>query len=409
MKIRTTVVLFCMGMAFHGFGEQLQPAAFQGRLLDTAFAAVSKMPANPHIKNRSRAQLKIATAALTLGQPERTEKYMVKIDYWQRALAYADLACYYADQHDSERATQNLKSAEALVRMADDIRNGTIVATSPNPLVDSLVDWRYESVKARIAQARMAMGNPDPDAVQGVAEDIASRVVSSLAVQASDAAYEKSVADLKQLAAHTNFEVVRDALFGFVALMDKNYAAADRRAQLQAEVEGHLHQLPDFVKIDVLVKLAETIIAHGDSQSGLEIVAQADGILAETQVRPRFLIPPKARLIALRHQAGETEQARAALDELLAYFDAERSLIVDIDRAALLCRMAEVYQQMGATDQAQKLYARAVAEGSENPNARPRADDLAEICCSMALHAVEPSAALWTGLEKMNNGLETPW
>jgi hypothetical protein len=52
---------------------------------------------------------------------------------------------------------------------------------------------------------------------------------------------------------------------------------------------------------------------------------------------------------------------------------------------------------------------RFVEEGVENPNSRPRAEDLSATCRSMALHAVEPDADLWKRMRQIGDGLGPPW
>jgi hypothetical protein len=55
------------------------------------------------------------------------------------------------------------------------------------------------------------------------------------------------------------------------------------------------------------------------------------------------------------------------------------------------------------------VYRQAVEEGVENPNSRPRAEDLSATCCSMALHAVEPDAELWKRIRQISEQLGDPW
>ena len=64
---------------------------------------------------------------------------------------------------------------------------------------------------------------------------------------------------------------------------------------------------------------------------------------------------------------------------------------------------------MGDTATALSAYKRAVEEGVENPNSRPRAEDLSATCLSMAVHGVEPDAVLWTRIRQINDGLGDPW
>jgi hypothetical protein len=64
---------------------------------------------------------------------------------------------------------------------------------------------------------------------------------------------------------------------------------------------------------------------------------------------------------------------------------------------------------MGNTAAALSVYAKVIEAGVENPNSRPRAEDLAATCCSMAVHAVEPDPRLWSRIRSIRDGLGDPW
>jgi hypothetical protein len=115
------------------------------------------------------------------------------------------------------------------------------------------------------------------------------------------------------------------------------------------------------------------------------------------------------RTARVRGLAGDTERARAAADAAMELFGAERQKIVNIDRAAALRPVAEAYQAIGDAAAALGVYKKAVEEGVENPNSRPRAQDLSATCCSMALRGLEPDAELWDRIHHIREGLGEPW
>ena len=51
----------------------------------------------------------------------------------------------------------------------------------------------------------------------------------------------------------------------------------------------------------------------------------------------------------------------------------------------------------------------AIEEGIENPNSRPRAQDLTTTCVSMAVHGVEPNEGIWIRVRQILDGLSDPW
>jgi hypothetical protein len=83
--------------------------------------------------------------------------------------------------------------------------------------------------------------------------------------------------------------------------------------------------------------------------------------------------------------------------------------VADIFRAQPLCAAAEGYAALGDSPKALEVYKRAIEEGSRNPNARPRAEDLAQTCASMARAGVAPDEAAMTQLRAIRAGLGDPW
>jgi hypothetical protein len=138
-------------------------------------------------------------------------------------------------------------------------------------------------------------------------------------------------------------------------------------------------------------------------------VEEAEGLLGEHQWTPDFEIPVRARFAALRFRGGEADRARAVAAAALAHFDSARRQIETIDRAATLRPLAEAHKAMGDAGAAHELYRRAAEEGAANPNARPRALDLAATCISMAVTGVEPDEPLWSRLRELRGGLSDPW
>ncbi|MGA1018145.1 MAG: hypothetical protein ACO3YY_09200, partial [Phycisphaerales bacterium] len=60
-------------------------------------------------------------------------------------------------------------------------------------------------------------------------------------------------------------------------------------------------------------------------------------------------------------------------------------------------------------DRARAMYLRALASGMENPNARPRAIDLAATARSMAASGFQPDAELLEEMRAIRTRLGDPW
>lgn len=385
---------------------------YQHRLLDRAYGAVSKMPLDPHVRNRSIAQEKIVQACLELGQPALAANYAEGIANWRRATAFADIASHYARHGEPARAKVPLEKAERLFRAADEYRQGNIIATGENKeMVESLADWRIDRVKAHIAKAHYLLGGADAAAEwrQGTGDDETPKIDAMEAALCAPESFEEVMDGLAMMAETKHFEAVKGALLGFAELYERFYMDDDKRAKAEAALTEYRQGVPLFIQIEVLLEMADAAEAHGDQPKTLAWVDEADTLLESASYLPRMYFPPKARIVALRHRAGQEDRAAEQLRQLAGLYDDKRDSITDIHRAAVLCRVAEAAAATGDTEQALRCYAQAATEGQVNPNSRPQADDLNEICCSMALNAVEPTAALVAALDEMDNQLGTPW
>jgi len=167
--------------------------------------------------------------------------------------------------------------------------------------------------------------------------------------------------------------------------------------------------VPPMVRIDILAEMADVAIEHGDGATALVHVRAARELLDGTPWQPRHEIPLAAKLIGLRHRAGDVERAREEAAAALALYAKVREETHETRRAAMLRPLAEAAMAMGDHERAVELYALAVEEGARNPNARPRANDLTATCLSMAVHEVQPPEELWKRMVEIFDGLTDPW
>lgn len=369
--------------------QEVALAPYQGQLLDIAFAAASAMPLEPHIKNRSRAQENVVAVSLELNQPERAERYIEQIANWRRGAGYADLAFCYARQGATEKVEPCLKRASEVLNEAE--------------------GWRRDRIKAKIAATRVYLGQSQVRAVLRVAAGEWGPVTRAEAMTCSEEGFETNMAALEKLASAEGFESAKDALGACVELYGRFYAAAPRRSRAEACIKASWAKLPVFVRIDFLREMADASLAHADFPKALELVDQAKGMMDSTRWEPQAVIPLMAQLAERRFRAGDEAGARAQVQAALELFDAKRQTIVNIYRAQTLRPIAEALHVMGDSAAAIDLYKRAVEAGIENPNSRPRVDDLVATCCSMASHAVEPDAALLGRIQEIQAGLDDPW
>jgi len=370
--------------------EDVQLESDQSAMLDLAFEAASAIPLNPHIKSRSHAQKAVVAACLELRLPQRAQRYIEQIGDWRRGEAYADLAFYHARKGMP-------KDAELYLKLAD-------------PCTQEIEDWQKDRIKTQITQVYTLLGQAQaamPELGGGGAES--GKVDRAKAMICPPDSFDDLMKTLERLVSTKQLDAVRNALEAYAELFNRFYVDAERRALVEKEIKASWNSVPIFVRIDLLKTLAGFSLANADQAKALELIQEARKTLDSATVQPQYRIPLMAVMAELRFRAGDREGARVEAREALDLFDAKRDQIVDIYRAQMLRPIAEAYHVMGDTTASLDLYRRAVEAGTENPNSRPRAEDLVATCCSMALHAVRPGAELWSRIRVVRDGLGDPW
>ena len=365
--------------------------AYQNELLGLAFETAATIPVNPHIKDRSRAQEMVVAASLELDQPLLALSLIENIGNWRRGAGYGDLAFYCARHGYTGEVQQYLNLAVQISESAE--------------------GWRRDQIRVKIDNTYTWLGQTrQADQFEtGVVDSESGKVAWVKAMIAGEDYFDEQMNALDALIAPGNFDIVENALKTCANFFNRFYDDTERRSLVEGKIKTSWGKLPVFMRIELLAELAGFALDHADQAKALELVNEAQLFMDGAQWRPEHRIPMISKLVQLRFRAGDRQKARTDADALLAFFDSQRDKIVNIYRAGTLRPLAEAYQSMGDTAAALAVYKRAVEEGVENPNSRPRAEDLSATCCSMALHGVEPDAELWTRIRQINEGLGDPW
>ncbi len=403
--LRFTFVLLGVGLPIYGAGcdardgaeatfvlEDAPLESSRSTLLEVAFEAASAMPLEPHIKNRSRVQESVIAACLELDQPQRALRYIERIENWRRGSGYADLAFYCARKGATQADVEPyLEKALAIAEEA--------------------ADWRRDRIRGMAAKTRAYLGQADEAAEleQGLEAAESGKAAHAEAMICPAESFDEQMGALAKLAESGQFDAVKNVLGAYAELFNRFYTDPERRASILERIKGSWGSMPAFIRIELLLQLADFALAQSDSAQALELVDEAAAFVDSAPWQPRLEIPLKAALAALRCRAGDEEGGRRQAQEALNTLDTKREMIVNIERADMLRSIAEAYHAMGETTVSLDLYRRAVEAGMENPNSRPRAEDLAATCCSMAVHGVEPDAGLLKRIGEIRDGLGDPW
>jgi hypothetical protein len=341
------------------------------------------IPVYPHLKTRSRKQADTVTACLQLDQPVLARHYCERIDIknWRRGLAYAELADYCADNDYFEDAQFCLNRAR------------DVVAKIEEDLQPDEVSWRRDRLEVMIAQTLYKLNKADLKSEQQQGPDL----------------FDQQVKALDQSLKVEGYEGRKAALYSYSELYDRYYKNAERRTLIESKIKTSWHKIPIFVRLELLAALAQTALTHVDSDTALRLVNDAQVFLDDYQWDMEEYLPRAALIAKLRFRAGDVEQAKIDTDALNFLFDEKKSEILGIFRADVLLAIAETYAAMNHTQAALVVYQKAIDHGAENPNARPRAEDISAACCSMAQSRVQPDTELWMQIRHIHEGLSDPW
>lgn len=220
---------------------------------------------------------------------------------------------------------------------------------------------------------------------------------------------EKRLEELGPVTARGNFDEIRNALFACVALCGEVFDDVGLRTLVSDTIESSWGKVPITVRIDVLASLSQTAIDKADQSAARRYLDKAMAMANGAQWLPEERVPVIARLADLRFRAGDAEGARTIATDALAFYKSERERMINIDRADALRPLAEATSRIVGKAEALEVFRLAIEEGMENPNSRPRAEDVALTCASMARADVEPDAALTARLAAIVAGLGAPW
>ena len=373
-------------------------AAFQKDLLELAFTGASKFPRDPHIKNRCRTQQGVVTACLELGLTDRALDYTSKIENWRAGMGYADTA-FYCLEHGIEVDVKDLLDKA--------IRAGESSIEGPQSQT-----WRAQRVYARVATVYSLMGEHDHGSqmTAGVEGNERSALVIDEARTLDESEFDKAMKIVDQVTDGGVFELVRAQLQKCAKLYERFYDSKEKREQLEKRIcEAAPKALPASVRVLLIGEIAKTAGAHGDTAKALELAGRAQGIVDSVPWNPEHRLPLDAAIANALHLGGDTDAAEKQLDAAIAFFTENREATINMYRGRALRPIAETYFAIGKRNKALTLYDTILDEALVNKNSRPRAIDLAETCCSLAVHRIEPTPELRARLQRICEELNHPW
>jgi len=372
-------------------------AASDEDLLRFAFEVATLIPRDPHIKDRSRAQEAVVLDGIGAGRIELAADLVERMDGWRRGTAYADVAFAMAEADPNDpRIRRYLTLAANLAETAE--------------------SWRKDRIRMAVARTHVRLGESAEAAriARGIAPEEVGKIDAARAAfedgtEMDDAAFEARQAELAAVIGSGTFDLVVPALEAQVAFFRRFHADAERRASIEAAIREGWRSVPHSIRIDLLLDMSAIAMAAGSAGDARRLAADARGILDANRWVAESEVPILGRIAAALAMAEADEEARAAIAKAEEIYAARLREIYDIYRADALRPVAEAWGALDDPENARALYLRALESGVENPNARPRAIDLAATARSMATSGFQPDAEMLERMRAIRTRLGDPW
>lgn len=370
--------------------------AWSAALYDAAIGAAARMPLDPHIKNRSKVQEELASGLLQLGEIDRARSVAQSIANWRKGCVLADCAYECVVQGRDADADALLAQAIKVLGQQSD---------------EEVQVWQKARIRAKIARAMLRQGKfeaADPyllDLEPAEAKLIADERARTAPLED----FEGQVGSLEPALSGTNFDVIKAAMETATLVYEKWYERREERERVEALLRANWDKLPRDLRLAAILRMSESALRRGDKAVSSKLLDETRLLVSALRWQPEHKLPIEAKIAELLHRGGEVDRAAQVVAEALAYYDAERAKIVNIERAGALRPMAEALARTDRKSEALVLYKRVVEEGMENPNSRPRLDDLAATVVSMVANGLEPDATLAARIAEIGAKLDHPW
>lgn len=360
-------------------------------LLDQAMQVASSPPEKAHASVRSRLQRDVAATAIELGMIDAALRYAEMIRDWREGEVLALAAQALAKGPDRARAQACVSRAVEIALRAD--------------------GWRKERLYTEIAVALAMLGDVEQARrFSGpVPPELTGRVEAQLSSQVPLEEVDRQCDAFDRAIATGSFDIVRSGIDGYFSVWNRASGDAARTSRAEKAIRGAIPGLPIDLQIEAHIRLAEALARDGRPEPGDAEIDAALRLLQQYEFTPEIRGVIVRDLALALSRRGERGRALQLVSEALDRYRRDVASIVDVDRADFVRPLAEAFAELGDSGRAIDAWTLALAAGSTNPNARPRAEDLCLTCLSIVRSDVEPTDALRRSMREIQNGLKAPW
>lgn len=360
-------------------------------LLDLAFQISTSIPIEPFASDRARMQALVAQACIKNGSLIQAIQYASKIEGWRQGELFALIGQQYASANETQLARDF--AARAMEVAANEI------------------DWRREQIVIETAKLYLQLGDSTKASalVEGATQAELGKIEAARTAIVLQSQLDNQADMFDKALATKNFDLARGAIEGYLVWLDRVSEDEIRTTRALKAIDDALPGLPFDLQVKYAIDLADHL--HKNLKRDLAILKldKATEIFSATTFLPEDVAPLGAMIARARIRMEDPQSARVLLKRFYEEHSTRREGIVNLRRATSLRALAEGFCELGDRDDAIACYTWALEEGTINPNARPRAEDLGATCISMAEYGIVLTPELKNRIDTIRNSLTDPW
>jgi len=360
-------------------------------LLDLAFQISTSIPIEPFASDRARMQALVAQACIKNGSLIQAIQYASKIEGWRQGELFALIGQQYASTNETQLARDF--AARAMEVAANEI------------------DWRRERIATETAKIYLQLSDSTKASalVEGATQAELGKIEAARTAIMNESQLDNQADMFDKALATKNFDLARGGIDGYLVWLDRVSQDQTRTTRALKAIDDALPGLPFDLQVKYEIDLADHL--HKNLKRDLAILKldKATEIFLATTFLPEDVAPLGAMIARARIRMGDPQSARVLLKRFYAEHSTRREGITNLRRATSLRALAEGFCELGDRDDAIACYTLALEEGTINPNARPRAEDLGATCISMAEYGIVLTPELKNRIDTIRNSLTDPW
>ena len=360
-------------------------------LLDLAFQISTSIPIEPFASDRARMQALVAQACIKNGSLIQAIQYASKIEGWRQGELFALIGQQYASANETQPAR-------------DFAARAMEVATNEK-------DWRRERIVIETAKIYLQLGDSTKASalVEGATQAELGKIEAARTAIMLESQLDLQADMFDKALATKNFDLARGGIDGYLAWLDRVSQDQTRTTRALKAIDDALPGLPFDLQVKYEIDLADHLHKNLKLDLAKLKLDKATEIFSATTFLPEDVAPLGAMIARARIRMGDEQSARVLLQRFYKEHSTRREGIVNLRRATSLRALAEGFCELGDRDDAIACYTWALEEGTINPNARPRAEDLGATCISMAEYGIALTPELKNRIDIIRSSLTYPW